>query len=64
MHQLIQPGRHGIIDHARVESNKGIIATHYVTLGLMKIFVKAMDKTGKVFLYLCNTFLYLSEAKL
>lgn len=36
----------------------------HIGLGLIKQFVKALDKEGKCFKYLCGVFPILSEAKL
>ena len=40
-----------------------ILLPLHIKLGLMKIFVKAMDKNGKGFLYLKSVFSKLSDPK-
>ena len=58
--QSLQPGTENVNHEPLVESSK---VTLPVKLGLMKNFVKAMDKTGEAFLYLRKKFPRLSEAK-
>ena len=36
----------------------------YIKLGLMRNFVKGMDKTGRGFEYVRNKFAYVSDAKI
>jgi len=47
-----------------VDPSKILIPPLYIKLGLMKQFVKALDKTGECFQYLQSKFPKLSEAKL
>ena len=46
------------------EPSKTLLAPLRIKLGLMKHFVKSMDKTKKTFTYLRDKFLTISEAKL
>jgi len=49
---------------ALAEWHKTLLPPLRVTLGLMRNFVKAMERTGSVFRYLAETFPRLSEAKI
>jgi hypothetical protein len=62
--QSLKPGTHNVLYEPLVESSKIILPALHVKLGLMKNFVKAMDKTGEAFLYLSTKFPRLSEAKI
>lgn len=64
MRQSLEPGKDNVINKTLVESSKVILPALHVKLGLMKNFVKAMDKTGEAFLYLRKKFPRLSEAKI
>ncbi|XP_053968164.1 uncharacterized protein LOC128869618 [Anastrepha ludens] len=58
------PGAKNVSSKPLVDSNDIILPPLHIKLGLMKNFVKAMDKTGKGFLHLKEKFKYLSDAKL
>jgi hypothetical protein len=46
-----------------VDSSKILLPPLHIKLGLIKNFVKALDKTGPAFKYLCDKFPQLSIAK-
>ena len=58
------PGDKKVIANALIPSNKIIppLPLH-IKLGLMKQFVKALEKEGNFFEYFCNTFPCLSKKK-
>ena len=64
MRQSFQPGTHYVLCEPLIESNKILLIALHVKLGLMKNFVKTMDKTGEACLYLCKKFPRLSAAKI
>jgi hypothetical protein len=47
-----------------MEANKIVLPFLHIKLGVMKNFVKAMDRDGSAFKYLAQKFLRLSEAKI
>jgi hypothetical protein len=49
---------------ALTEWHKILLPPLHIKLGLMKIFVNAMDRTGSAFKYLAEKFSRLSEAKI
>ena len=59
----LTPGSY-IIKESLVDPSKILIPPLHIKLGLMKIFIKALDKTGQCFQYLQAKFPKLSEAKL
>lgn len=58
------PGKANILYLPLVESKNVILPPLHIKLGLMKNFVKSLDKTGKGFLYLRKAFPKISDAKL
>ena len=52
----LKPGDENVIVNHLVPTDKLIVPFLHVKLGLMKQFVKALNKEGKCFEYLCNTF--------
>jgi len=58
------PGSNNIINESLVDPSKILIPPLHIKLGLMKQFVKALDKTGETFKYFSSKFPKLSEAKL
>jgi len=58
------PGSCNIIHDSLVDPSKILIPPLHIKLGLMKQFVKALDKNGKCFQYLQTKFPKLSEAKI
>ena len=61
-HLLI--GEQNIVNKALVSRDKIIFPTLYIKLGLIKEFVKALDKEGQCFRYLRSLFAGLSKEKL
>lgn len=57
-------GQKNIVNTPLVEKNKILLPPLHIKLGLIKNFVKAMDKEGDGFLYLKQKFPKLSEAKI
>jgi hypothetical protein len=57
-------GQHNIKAHSLVPSNKILMPALHIKLGIMKIFVKAMNKEGEGFKYLKQKFNKLSDAKI
>lgn len=58
------PGSQNVIHESLVDPSKILIPPLHIKLGLMKQFVKALDKSGACFAYLVDKFPKLSEAKL
>jgi hypothetical protein len=61
--QNIELGTKNIISHNLIEPQKVLLPPLYIMLGIMKQFVKALDKNGHCFQYLCHKFPVLSEKK-
>ena len=57
-------GEKNIINEPLVDRNKIIFSPLHIKLGLMKQFVKALNKEGNCFEYFCRTFPGLSNEKL
>ena len=57
-------GEKNIINEPLVDRNKIIFSPLHIKLGLMKQFVKALNKEGNCFEYICRTFPGLSNEKL
>ena len=58
------PGQKNILHGPLVDPQKVILPPLHIKLGLMKNFVKAMNKDGKGFKYLTEKFSYVSDAKI
>jgi hypothetical protein len=58
------PGAKNIARESLVDPQKVLLPPLHVKLGLMKQFVKALQRGGNCFRYLCSKFSGLSEAKL
>ena len=58
------PGEKSVRNHPLLEKDKILLPPLHIKLGLMKIFVKALDKHGEGFGYLRKTFPKLSDSKL
>jgi len=58
------PGSKNVLRESLVEPNKVILPPLHIKLGLMKQFVKALDREGDCFKYLGEKFSGLPEAKL
>ena len=57
-------GQKNLINEPLVDSQKILIPPLHIKLGLMKQFVKALDKGGRCFRYLCSKFHGISDEKL
>ena len=53
-----------ILEEPLVDSEKILLPPLHIKLGLIKQFVKALDKNGAGFKYICNTFPELTSEKL
>ena len=53
-----------VINELLVEPSKVLLPPLHIKLGLMKQFVKALNKEGKCFQYIMSQFLQFSDAKL
>ena len=62
--KTLQIGGKNIINEPLVPRGKIIFPPLHIKLGLMKQYVKALDKEGNCFRYLCSAFPGLSEEKL
>src|SRR5215469_8872090 len=50
--EIWEPGHKNVKHHSLVESSRILLPPLHIKLGLMKNFVKAMDRNGTAFLYL------------
>ncbi|XP_076053032.1 uncharacterized protein LOC143032339 [Oratosquilla oratoria] len=62
--QRLEPGSHNVQARSLVEPNKVLLPSLHIKLGLMKNFVKAMDKDGMGFTFLQLKFPRISLEKL
>uniref|UniRef100_UPI00358FB395 uncharacterized protein n=1 Tax=Myxine glutinosa TaxID=7769 RepID=UPI00358FB395 len=60
----LEPGSHNVVSHALVTPQKILLPPLHIKLGLMKNFVKALNKEGRAFAFLNKKFPRVSEAKL
>jgi hypothetical protein len=60
----LEPGSHNVLCHALVNPRKILLPPLHIKLGLMKNFVKALDKKGRSFSFIKDKFSRISEAKL
>ena len=60
----LQPGSYNVKDKPLVDPSKILLPPLHIKLGLMKNFVKALDKNNPGFLYLQEKFPRLSKEKL
>uniref|UniRef100_A0A6A7G1J7 Uncharacterized protein n=1 Tax=Hirondellea gigas TaxID=1518452 RepID=A0A6A7G1J7_9CRUS len=60
----LEPGAHNVVTHALVNPHKILLPPLHIKLGLMKNFVKALNKDGRAFLFLTKKFPRVSDAKL
>ena len=58
------PGQHNVKSELLVSAQNVLLPPLHIKLGLMKNFVKALDKDGKAFQYLCTKFPKISDAKI
>ena len=61
--QEMQPGNRNVINVPLVQRNKVLMPPLHIKLGLMKNFVKGLNKNSEAFRYLRNKFPQLSDAK-
>jgi len=59
----IESGSKNVVNKSLVEPSKILLPPLHIKLGLMKQFVKALDKNGKCFAHLVEKFPALSSAK-
>ena len=57
LRQGLEPGLHNVKSPPLVEPNKILLPPLHIKLGLMKNFVKAMDRKGKALLSFSRSFL-------
>ncbi|GBM68298.1 hypothetical protein AVEN_126836-1 [Araneus ventricosus] len=57
-------GEKNVMNTTLVPSEKALLLTLHIKLGIMKQFIKPLSKYGECFKYLCSKFPKLSEAKL
>lgn len=60
----LEPGSLNVVSHALVNPEKILLPPLHIKLGLMKNFVKALDKESRAFVFLKQKFPRVSEAKL
>lgn len=54
--QGLEPGSHNVLSRPLVDPSKVLLPPLHIKLGLMKNFVKALDRDGSGFLFLCEKF--------
>ena len=59
----IKPGEQNIVNNPLVDRKNMILPPLHIKLGLMKQFVKTLDRSGDCFEYICSTFSGLSYEK-
>lgn len=59
-----QPGSHNIVSMPLIPSGKVLLPPLHIKLGLMKNFIKAMNKDGAAFQYVQIKFSFISDAKI
>lgn len=64
LRERLVPGQKNVQRDALVDPNLVLLPPLHIKLGLIKQFVKALNKQGDCFKYLCDKFPTLSEAKL
>lgn len=57
-------GEHNIISEALIKREKIILPPLHIKLGIMKQFVKALDKSGACYMYICSKFPQITNEKL
>jgi hypothetical protein len=60
----LNPGSKNVIQQNLVDPKEVLLPSLHIKLGLMKQFVKALDKTGDCFRYVNEVFPHLSEGKI
>ena len=61
--KILESGHKNVKYHSLVETLRILLSSLHIKLGLMKMFVKAMDRNGTTFLYLRQKFPLLNDAK-
>lgn len=61
--QVLTPGVKNVTNAALVDPQKVILPPLHIKLGIMKQFVKALDKSSPCFQYIASKFPHLSDAK-
>ena len=59
-----KPGDPHILNNPLIDPKKFLLPPLHIKLGLIKQFVKALDREGALFKYLARQFSYLSDAKI
>jgi hypothetical protein len=62
--QTLEVGEKNVIREPLVDRNRIILPPLHIKLGLMKQFVKSLDRSGDCFHYICRTFPGLSNEKI
>ena len=62
--QALNSGSHNILSHPLVESSKILLPPFHIKLGFMKNFLKALDREGRKFTFLHQTFQQKSVEKI
>ena len=60
----LRPGEHNVLNEPLVERSKILLPSLHIKLGLMKQFVKALDREGVAYQYLSEMFPQISKEKL
>lgn len=60
----MKPGKHNIVQNSLVARDKIILPPLHIKLGIMKQFVKSLDKDGDCFSYICQKFPQLTIEKI
>jgi len=60
----LTPGEKNVVNLSLILSEKNYLSSLHIKLGLMKKFVKGMDKTGRGFQYVKNKFPKVNDAKI
>ncbi len=59
----LTPGSKNILHEELIEPGKVLLPPLHIKFGLMKLFVKALDKTRECFQYICTKFSLVSHEK-
>jgi hypothetical protein len=62
--ELLIPGNKNVVNTPLISTEKVYLPPSHIKLGLIKIFVKAMDQNGAGFMYLENKYPRISDAKI
>ena len=62
--KILESGHKNVKHHSPVEPSRILLPPLHIKLGLMKNFVKAVDRNCTAFLYLRQKFPLLSDAKI